>query len=56
MKGVKLKKNEKKKTHFVIRKNIFFLLFFFTGPLALHLKDDLCSLKKLSYNILNHSK
>jgi hypothetical protein len=29
-----------KNTFFTIRKNVFFT-FFFTGPLALHLKDDL---------------
>jgi hypothetical protein len=30
-----------KKKHFAIQKNIFSLLLFLAGPLALHFKDDL---------------
>jgi hypothetical protein len=45
-----------KKTCFAIRKNIFSLLLFLAGALALHFKDDLQSLRRCSHNILNHSK
>jgi hypothetical protein len=45
-----------KKTHFAIRENVFFflLLFFLAGPSILHFKDALESLRRCSYNILNH--
>jgi hypothetical protein len=38
--GVKMKKKEKK-THFAIKKNIFYLLLFLATPLDFHFKDDL---------------
>jgi hypothetical protein len=41
--------------HFAIQEN-FSLLLFLATPLALHLNDDLLSLRRSSYNILNHSK
>jgi hypothetical protein len=41
---------------FAIQKMFFSLLLFLAAPLALHLKDDLSSLRRRSYNILNHSK
>jgi len=39
LQGVKMKKNENK-TCFAVRKNVFSLLIFWAGPLALHFKDD----------------
>jgi hypothetical protein len=38
-----MEKNEKKRC-FAIRKNVFSLLLFLAGPLALHFKDDLYNL------------
>ncbi len=46
--------NEKKR--FSIQGNVFFYCSFLGGPLALHFKDDLKSLRRHLYNILNHSK
>jgi len=56
VRGVKLKKNEKKTHFFNSIFLIFLLLSFLAGPLALHFKDNLYNLKRFSNNILNHSK
>jgi hypothetical protein len=53
--GVKMKKNEKKK-HFALKKTYFPYFLVWTGHLALHFKDGLDSLRRRSYNILNHSE
>jgi hypothetical protein len=47
-----------KKNMFLQFKKTYFslLLFFWACPCALHLKDHLQSLRRRSYNILNHSK
>jgi hypothetical protein len=53
---VKMKKNGNKR-RFAIRKNVFSLLLFFGLFLWLCIyKGDLQSLRRHSYNILNHSK
>ncbi len=46
----------KKKCTFQFEKIHFFCYSFLAGPLALHFKDNLQSLKRCSYNILNRSK
>jgi len=47
--------NEKK--HILQFEKMYYLCsFFLAGPMTLRLKDDLQSLKKCFYNILNHSK
>jgi hypothetical protein len=51
---VKMKNEKKRVLQFV--KTYIFLLFFLAAPLALHFKDDLWSLRRHPYNILNHSK
>jgi hypothetical protein len=49
-----MKKTEKK--HVLQLEKTYFLYCFLGAPLALHFKDDLQSLRRRSYNILNHSK
>jgi hypothetical protein len=55
IRGVKMKKNEKKRV-LQFEKTYFLYCSFLDGPLALHFKDDLYSLRRWFYNILNHSK
>jgi hypothetical protein len=51
-----MKKNEKKRVFCNLKKTYFLYSSFVARPLALHFKVDLCSLRRCSYNILNHSK
>jgi hypothetical protein len=50
-----MKKNEKKKD-LQFEKTCVLYSPFLANLLALHFKDDLESLRRYSYNILNHSK
>jgi hypothetical protein len=42
-----MKKKEKKRKHFAIRKNVYFYCSFWATPLALHFKDDFVKLEKV---------
>jgi hypothetical protein len=50
-----MKKNEKKRV-LQFKKMYCLCCSFLAGSLALHFKNDLQSLRRLSYNIVNHSK
>jgi hypothetical protein len=55
-KGQNEEKWKKKNAFYNWKKRIFFTALFLHGSLALHLKYDSWSLRRCSYNILNHSK
>jgi hypothetical protein len=50
-----MKKKKKKKCFAILKKRIFFTSYW-AALLALYFKDDLVSLRRFSYNIINDSK